>query len=184
MAILLSVPVLLAQTGRTIKGTVVDESGEPLVGASVHVPGTQTGASTDLDGRFSLTMPQGKTTVTVSFIGYKSQTVAARDGMRVQLQPDSKALTEVVVTGMVTTDKRLFTGAADRLTADKVKLDGMADISRGLEGRSAGVSVQNVSGTFGTAPRIRVRGATSIHGSSKPLWVVDGVIQQGNRIKF
>lgn len=178
MAILLSVPVLLAQTGRTIKGTVVDESGEPLVGASVHVPGTQTGASTDLDGRFSLTMPQGKTTVTVSFIGYKSQTVAARDGMRVQLQPDSKALTEVVVTGMVTTDKRLFTGAADRLTADKVKLDGMADISRGLEGRSAGVSVQNVSGTFGTAPRIRVRGATSIHGSSKPLWVVDGVIQE------
>ena len=79
---------------------------------------------------------------------------------------------------MTKMDKRLFTGAADQLVADDVKLAGMADISRGLEGRSAGVSVQNVSGTFGTAPKIRVRGATSIYGSSKPLWVVDGVIME------
>ena len=75
-------------------------------------------------------------------------------------------------------DKRLFTGATQQLTADNVKLDGLPDISRGLEGRAAGVSVQNVSGTFGTAPKIRVRGATSIYGSSKPLWVVDGVIME------
>ena len=75
-------------------------------------------------------------------------------------------------------DKRLFTGAATKLDAEGVKLNGMADISRGLEGRAAGVSVQNVSGTFGTAPKIRVRGATSIYGSSKPLWVVDGVIME------
>ena len=66
-------------------------------------------------------------------------------------------------------DKRMFTGATDQLKAENIKMDGMADISRGLEGRSAGVSVQNVSGTFGTAPKIRVRGATSIYGSSKPL---------------
>lgn len=96
--------------------------------------------------------------------------------MKIVLHPDSEVLEEVVVTGMTKVDKRLFTGAADRLTAADVKLDGMADISRGLEGRSAGVSVQNVSGTFGTAPKIRVRGATSIYGNSKPLWVVDGVI--------
>ena len=75
-------------------------------------------------------------------------------------------------------DKRMFTGATDQLKAENIKMDGMADISRGLEGRSAGVSVQNVSGTFGTAPKIRVRGATSIYGSSKPLWVVDGVIME------
>lgn len=92
------------------------------------------------------------------------------------MKPDAEVLQEVVVTGMTKVDKRLFTGAADKLTAADVKLDGLADISRGLEGRSAGVSVQNVSGTFGTAPKIRVRGATSIYGSSKPLWVVDGVI--------
>ena len=96
--------------------------------------------------------------------------------MKIVLKSDSEVLQEVVVTGMTKVDKRLFTGAADQLKAANVKLDGMADISRGLEGRSAGVSVQNVSGTFGTAPKIRVRGATSIYGNSKPLWVVDGVI--------
>ena len=91
---------------------------------------------------------------------------------------DAEVLEEVVVTGMQKMDKRLFTGAATKLDAEGVKLNGMADISRGLEGRAAGVSVQNVSGTFGTAPKIRVRGATSIYGSSKPLWVVDGVIME------
>ena len=94
------------------------------------------------------------------------------------MKPDAEVLEEVVVTGMQKMDKRLFTGAAIKLDAEGVKLNGMADISRGLEGRAAGVSVQNVSGTFGTAPKIRVRGATSIYGSSKPLWVVDGVIME------
>lgn len=94
------------------------------------------------------------------------------------MKPDAEVLQEVVVTGMQKMDKRLFTGASSKLSADNVKLDGLADISRGLEGRAAGVSVQNVSGTFGTAPKIRVRGATSIYGSSKPLWVVDGVIME------
>lgn len=94
------------------------------------------------------------------------------------MKTDSEILQEVVVTGMQRMDKRLFTGAATKLSADNVKLDGMAEISRSLEGRAAGVSVQNVSGTFGTAPKIRVRGATSIYGSSKPLWVVDGVIME------
>lgn len=179
VAMVLVVPMALAQTsGRSFSGKVVDEHGEPLMGASVRVPGTTSGASTDLDGVFKFTLPQGKNKVLVTFIGYRDQEVVAKDGMTIRMEPDSKALDAVVVTGMVTTDKRLFTGASDRLTADKVKLDGMADISRGLEGRSAGVSVQNVSGTFGTAPKIRVRGATSIHGSSKPLWVVDGVIQE------
>lgn len=98
--------------------------------------------------------------------------------MKIVMKPDAEVLQEVVVTGMQKMDKRLFTGATQQLTAENVKLDGLPDISRGLEGRAAGVSVQNVSGTFGTAPKIRVRGATSIYGSSKPLWVVDGVIME------
>lgn len=169
-----------AQTtsGRTVKGKVVDERGEPLTGASIRIVGTTSGVSADLDGAFTLTLPAGKNELLVSFVGYKDQKVVAKNGMTIKMQPDSQALSEVVVTGMVATDKRLFTGASDKLTADKVKMDGMPDVSRGLEGRSAGVSVQNVSGTFGTAPKIRVRGATSILGSSKPLWVVDGVIQE------
>jgi TonB-dependent SusC/RagA subfamily outer membrane receptor len=70
----------------------------------------------------------------------------------------------------------LFTGAATTVDAEKIKLSGMADVSRSLEGRVAGVQVTNVSGTFGASPKIRVRGATSIYGNSKPLWVIDGVI--------
>ncbi len=109
----------------------------------------------------------------------KTQEVPIKAGtIRILMKPDAEVLEEVVVTGMQKMDKRLFTGATQQLTADNVKLDGLPDISRGLEGRAAGVSVQNVSGTFGTAPKIRVRGATSIYGSSKPLWVVDGVIME------
>ena len=104
--------------------------------------------------------------------------VAIKPHVKVTLKADSEVLDEVVVTGMQKMDKRLFTGAATKLAADNVKLDGIAEISRALEGRAAGVSVQNVSGTFGTAPKIRVRGATSIYGSSKPVWVVDGVIME------
>ena len=108
----------------------------------------------------------------------KKEEVGIKSHLKITMKTDSEILQEVVVTGMQRMDKRLFTGAATKLSADNVKMDGMAEISRALEGRAAGVSVQNVSGTFGTAPKIRVRGATSIYGSSKPLWVVDGVIME------
>nr|WP_262896425.1 SusC/RagA family TonB-linked outer membrane protein [Bacteroides intestinalis] len=122
-------------------------------------------------------MQSSARTLQISFVGMQTQEIPIKTGLiKVLMKPDAEVLDEVVITGMTKVDKRLFTGAADRLTAADVKLDGLADISRGLEGRSAGVSVQNVSGTFGTAPKIRVRGATSIYGNSKPLWVVDGVI--------
>jgi len=107
----------------------------------------------------------------------QTQTLPAAPNMKVVLKPEAQ-LQEVVVTGLQRTDRRLFTGATSKISADDVKLDGVADISRSLEGKAAGVSVQNVSGTFGSAPKIRVRGATSIYGSSKPLWVVDGVIME------
>ncbi|WP_333699913.1 SusC/RagA family TonB-linked outer membrane protein, partial [Bacteroides congonensis] len=118
-------------------------------------------------------------TLKISYIGMKTQEVSIKPGtMKVVMKPDAEVLQEVVVTGMQKMDKRLFTGAATKISAENAKLDGLADVSRALEGRAAGVSVQNVSGTFGTAPKIRVRGATSIYGSSKPLWVVDGVIME------
>jgi len=175
LCVLLSATTALAQSNVT--GTVVDETGEPVIGASVMVKGTKTGTVTDVDGKFSLVNVQGKTLV-VSYIGYDNKEVRAQNGMKVQLTSNSQALDEVVVTGMQKVDKRLFTGSSTKINASEAKIDGMADISRSLEGRAAGVSVQNVSGTFGTAPKIRVRGATSIYGSSKPLWVVDGVIME------
>ena len=175
LCVLLSATTALAQNNVT--GTVVDEAGEPVIGASVMVKGTKTGTVTDVDGKFSLVNVQGKTLV-VSYIGYDNSEVRAQNGMKIQLKSNSQTLGEVVVTGMTRMDRRMFTGATDKVNADEAMINGIADISRSLEGRSAGVSVQNVSGTFGTAPKIRVRGATSIYGSSKPLWVVDGVIME------
>ncbi|MDR1742450.1 MAG: SusC/RagA family TonB-linked outer membrane protein [Dysgonamonadaceae bacterium] len=167
------------QQGRTAQGIVVDETGEPVIGATIVVKGlTGFGSVTDVDGKFNLAnIPASAKELVISYIGMETQTVSIRtDLMRITLKSDTKLLEEVVVTGMTKMDKRLFTGASSSLKSDDVKLDGVADISRSLEGRVAGVSVQNVSGTFGTAPKIKVRGATSLYGDSKPLWVVDGVI--------
>ncbi len=164
---------------KVVNGTVVDsETGEPVIGASVVPVGTNLGIATDIDGKFSLNVPDKVTQLRISYVGYESQTVNAGTGLEISLTSDSKVLGDVVVVGMQNVDKRLFTGATTKIDAAEAKIDGVADISRSLEGRAAGVSVQNVSGTFGTAPKIRVRGATSIYGSSKPLWVVDGVIME------
>ena len=159
-----------------ITGVVLDENGEGAIGANVVVAGTSVGTVTDFDGQFEIVVPEGKKSLTISYLGYKTVTVSAKPNMKVTLETESQQIQEVVVQGMVKQDKRLFTGAATKLEAEETMLSGVADISRSLEGKAAGVSVQNVSGTFGTAPKIRVRGATSIYGASKPLWVVDGVV--------
>ncbi|MBO5058959.1 MAG: SusC/RagA family TonB-linked outer membrane protein [Prevotella sp.] len=170
--------VCTAFAQRTVKGTVISqEDGQPVIGATIKIVGSKTGTTTDIDGHFSISVPDGKK-LQVSYVGMISQTVTVKDGMTVTLKPDDKVLSEVVVTGMQKMDRRMFTGATDKVNASDAIINGIADVSRSLEGRSAGVSVQNVSGTFGTAPKIRVRGATSIYGSSKPLWVVDGVIME------
>ena len=162
-----------------VKGVVISgDDNQPLIGATVLIKGSKSGVLTDIDGKFSIENVSNKSVLQFSYIGMKAQDLTPSPTMSVTLMPDVQTLSEVVVTGMQKMDKRLFTGATNQLTADNVKLDGLPDISRGLEGRAAGVSVQNVSGTFGTAPKIRVRGATSIYGSSKPLWVVDGVIME------
>ena len=161
-----------------ITGTVLSaEDGEPIIGASVLINGTKnTGTTTNVDGKFTITVPQGKK-LKVSYIGMKEAVVTPKTGMVIRLHSDATMVDEVVVTGIQKMDKRMFSGATAKIDADKAKLSGVADVSRSLEGRVAGVSVQNVSSTFGTAPKIKVRGATSIYGSnSGPLWVVDGVI--------
>lgn len=165
-----------AQTDKA-SGFVFDSSGQVIIGAIITVkdnPKTKT--TTNVDGKFALSRELIGKKLIVSYVGMKSQEVEFSENQKITLVSDSKSLDEVVVTGMQKMDKRLFTGATTKIEADKALLSGVADISRSLEGRVAGVSVQNVSGTFGTAPKIRVRGATSIYGNSKPLWVVDGVV--------
>ena len=175
--LLLALGSVYAQT--KVTGTVISQDdGQPIIGASVLINGTKnTGTVTDIDGNFTLTVPKGKK-LKISYIGMKEVVVTPKNGMKVTMVSDATMMEEVVVTGMQKMDKRLFTGSSTKITAENAKLDGVADVSRSLEGRAAGVSVQNVSGTFGTAPKIRVRGATSILGGSKPLWVVDGVIME------
>ena len=174
MVTLLLVVCASAQT--KVTGIVYEEAGIGAIGANVVAEGTTVGTVTDFDGFFELTVPAGVKNLIISYMGYKTMTVPVKPNINVTLESDAQQIEEVVVTGMVKQDKRLFTGATTKLEADETMLSGVADVSRSLEGRAAGVSVQNVSGTFGTAPKIRVRGATSIYGASKPLWVVDGVV--------
>ena len=150
------------------------------MGVSILVEGTKNRTITDFNGKFTLPDVKQNAVLVVSMIGMRTEKVKAKNGMRIVLSSEDVQMTEVVVTGQQQIDKRLFTGAATKVDADKIKLSGAADVSRSLEGRVAGVQVTNVSGTFGASPKIRVRGATSIYGNSKPLWVVDGVIYEDN----
>jgi TonB-linked SusC/RagA family outer membrane protein len=172
-------PVDVLLQVKTITGKVTTEDSQPFPGVSVTIKGKSTGTITDANGHYSLDAESDDILV-FSFIGYNTQevTVGSAIQINIAMEENVSTLDEVVVTGMSQIDKRVFTGATDQLKADDIQLGGMPDISRSLEGRSAGVTVQNVSGTFGAAPKIRVRGATSIYGNSKPLWVVDGVIMQ------
>ncbi len=165
---------------RTVKGNVTFAAdGTPVVGCYVSVEGTKIGGVTDLDGNFEIPgVPQSAKYVIASFVGAKEARVPIAPNMKIVLEDDAELLEGAIATGMYTVDRRMNTGSAVKVDAKEANISGMADISRSLEGRAAGVSVQNVSGTFGTAPKIRVRGATSIYGSSKPLWVVDGVIME------
>ncbi len=151
---------------------------QPVAYASVTVKGTAIGGITDTEGGFSLDVPHDTGSVYVSSAGYEPQDVPvdASKSITVYLQESAVQIEQVVITGFQSLKKETFTGSSTKVMAEDIIMPGEADISRMLEGRVAGVSIQNVSGTFGSAPKVRVRGATSIYGENKPLWVVDGVV--------
>jgi TonB-dependent SusC/RagA subfamily outer membrane receptor len=164
--------------GNRITGKVTTiEDGLPLSGASVQNLRTRLGTVTNSAGIFFIQGIRGDS-IRISYAGKISQTLAysGQAAIDVALVRSEGQLGEVIITGFQTLNKKKFTGAATTLKADDLKITGASDVSRMIEGQAAGVSVQNVSGTFGTAPKIRVRGATSINGENKPLWVVDGVV--------
>ncbi|MEQ8470157.1 MAG: SusC/RagA family TonB-linked outer membrane protein [Marinoscillum sp.] len=161
----------------TISGTVTDPAGDPLIGATVQIEGENTGTVTDLDGNFRIEVNTGQTLI-ISMIGMESQEVLVKNfqPISLQLKEATSILGEVVVTGFQEVNRKLFTGASQSLKMDDIKVNGLSDVSRALEGQVAGVNVDNVSGTFGTTPKIRIRGNASINGNNQPLFVVDGVI--------
>lgn len=148
-----------------------------LPGVNVVVKGTSQGAVTDVDGKFTIEAESGATIV-FSSVGFRTQEIVftSQTNLSIVLEEDAKLLEEVVVTGFKEVDRKLFTGSAVNLKMSEIKSAGMSDAGRMLEGRVAGVTVDNVSGTFGTSPKIRIRGNTSINGDTQPLMVVDGVI--------
>ncbi|MEO5593136.1 MAG: SusC/RagA family TonB-linked outer membrane protein [Chitinophagaceae bacterium] len=160
----------------TVKGVIADSSGSRLTGVTVQANGTKKTTTTNNNGEFELTGVKKNAVLSLSMVGFKTIQVKATEIVSVTMRESITSLDEVVVTGFQKIDRKKFTGASVTLKAADVKIDGVTDISRMLEGRAAGVSVQNVSGTFGSAPKLRIRGATSINGENKPLWVVDGVV--------
>lgn len=168
-----------ANAQNNIRGKITDTAGRPLADVSVIVKGVKGGTTTNGAGEFVLSGVRPALTLVISFVGLTTQEVrlsANQRSVTVVMREDVSNLQGVVVTGFQRIDKKKFTGAAVTLRAEDVKTEGVIDVSRMLEGRAAGVSVQNVSSTFGSAPKVRIRGATSINGDNKPLWVVDGVV--------
>ena len=162
---------------RVISGTVLDTTGEPLIGVAVQIENTTIGTITNINGEYKVQAQDGQRLV-FRMLGMESQIidVGTQSSINVTLSEESEILDEVVVNGFQEFDRKLFTGAAESLKMSDVKIDGIVDVSRVLEGQVAGVNVDNVSGTFGTTPKIRIRGNASINGNNQPLFVVDGVI--------
>jgi TonB-linked SusC/RagA family outer membrane protein len=161
-----------------VSGKVTDSKGEPLPGVSVSVKNTTRGVTTDYEGNYRIELPPSRNTLVFSFLGMETQemTVEKSRELNVSLTETAQALDEVVVTGYQTVDKRTFTGSVGKVKSEKLQQAGVADVGKMLKGTVAGVSVEDVSGTFGVPPKIRIRGNSSISGTQEPLWVLDGVV--------
>ncbi|WP_461532468.1 SusC/RagA family TonB-linked outer membrane protein [Sinomicrobium sp.] len=160
-----------------VKGTIVDENRVALPGVTVIEKGSGNGTTTDFDGNYEIRVSSDAVLI-FSYIGYVSQEVPVegKEEISLEMEPDISELSEVVVTGYQNIQKKLFTGASSTINPVDIQQAGVPEVSRMLEGKVAGVSIQNVSGTFGTGPKITIRGASSIYGETRPLWVVDGVV--------
>ena len=160
-------------------GVVVDENGKTISNVSIIVVGSTTASMTDKDGKFQVQANVGNI-LEARYLGYKNArvTISSLNNIRIVLVSDESSIEEVqvVATGYQNLNPKLFTGSSVALKGKDVIQEGVTDLSRALEGRAAGVAIQNVSGTFGAAPKVRIRGASSLTGDNKPLWVIDGVI--------
>ena len=176
LTVLLTLTALLvcgsAYAQNTIKGTVVDGAGEPVIGAAVMIPDTTTGTVTDVDGSFQINVAAGSN-LEVSCIGYTTQTVKAANGMKVVLAEDSTMLEETVVIGYGTARVRDLTGSVSTVSSKDLEIP-VSNVAEALQGKMAGVVVTMGSQNPGADPSIRVRGNKSISGSNDPLVLVDG----------
>lgn len=159
-----------------VRGTVIDESGESIPGASVQVKGTVTGTITDMDGKFSLSVPSKNAVIVVSFVGYKNAElkIDAQKPMSIVLHEDNKMLDEVVVVGYQEVKKRDLTGSVARVDMDNLLKTPSSSFDQTLGGRIAGVNITSGDGTPGSTMNIVIRGNNSLTQGNSPLYVIDG----------
>lgn len=185
-----------AAAARTVQGVVLSsEDNQPLIGASVYVTAddlkkagssqTTIGVITDIEGRFTLSIPAGITRFFCSYVGHDVQEVKLAPGKNryeVTIHPSAQMLDAVVVTGYQTVERRKLTAAVSKLEISDNVLGGVKSIDQALAGQVAGLSVSNISGAPGAPAKIRIRGTASMNGTQDPLWVLDGIPLEGTDI--
>jgi TonB-linked SusC/RagA family outer membrane protein len=171
-------PVEVARVVKQISGQVVDAAtGDPLPTVNVFVKGTTIGTSTDMDGRYSLTVPDDAATLVFSFVGYKTQEIAIGAGgtLNVSLEPDLVALEDLVVVGYGTQQRTEVTGSVVSIRSEQIQNVPVSSFESALQGRLAGVNVSESTGEPGSSPQVTIRGTGSISAGNEPLYVIDGV---------
>lgn len=177
LTLLLSMLCLVTFAQKDVTGIVTDSNGEPMIGVTVKVKGTSTGAATDLNGNFTLKNVNNDAQLVFSYIGCVTQTVSANGKTKftIVLKDDATSLDDVVVIGYGTMKKRDLTGSVASVSSDKLTAIPVADVSQALQGKLPGVSVSSQDGRPGANISIRVRGGGSITQSNDPLFIVDGI---------
>ena len=167
-----------------VKGTVNDEAGEPIIGATVKVEGSNAGAITDFDGNFSV-QAASNATLTISYVGYVTQqvNVSGRSNINVTLVEDTNTLDDVVVVGYGTMKKSDISGSVATINREQMERKVPVNVAQALQGAAAGVMVTNQDGAPGTKSAVRIRGIGTINDDAQPLYVVDGV-QVGHDADF
>ena len=177
--LLMGMSTVLAQNTK-VTGHVVDENGEPVIGASVVVKGTTIGTVTDFDGNFVLEVPQEHKHLTISYVGMETMQVNVSPQIHVALQSDSQALDEVVVTAYGVSTRGTFTGSASTIKNETIGQRQVSNVTNALAGAVAGVQIQSDNGQPGESAKVRIRGVGSINAGTEPLYVVDGVPFDGD----
>ena len=162
-------------SAQTVNGNVVDETGEPVIGATVLEKGTKNAVITDFDGNFTIKMQGGKV-LTISYIGMIAQdvNVAGKTSVNVILREDANTLQDVVVVGYGTMKKQDLTGSVSSVNTEQLNAKGAPSVLGNLQGSNPGVNITQTSGRGGSY-NIEIRGRSSINASTTPLYVVDGV---------
>ena len=172
---IISVCSVVAQD-KKVTGTVVSaEDGQPIIGAAIVVKGTTIGTVTDMDGKFTLDVPEDETKLNVSYVGMKSQDLPIKSTMKIVMQTDSQNLDELVVTGYGVQRKAAFTGAAAVVGEDVLSKKTDANFVKALEGAIPGIQMNNSTSMPGVWGSIYVRGRGSLNSGTQPLYVIDGM---------